>query len=337
MNALVLRPDHIGDMLLTTPFLSSLRKSFQDWHITVLCGSWSAPVLKHNPHYDDLIVCDYPWLSRGGGGSWSDFVSAIRAVRGVQYDVVFNLRIAAKSAAVAFATGGRRRWGFDMAKSAWAHTDTIQYRADCHIADLYVEFVAAAGGQSTHDGLGLFLTDEEEADFRSKFSLPKRYAVVSPGAGYPRKLWVNERWAQTADWITRECGLPVAFTGSASEKPLIRGILGRMKEKATDLSGACSIRESAVIIKNAQFLVSVDSAAMHIASAVRTPVAALFGATNPAHWGPYPNGMPNRVVNKIDSFDLGRGSYIKGSGMELIEVEDVRNAIVSLLNAGKRE
>lgn len=335
MNALILRPDHIGDMLLTTPFLAALRKAFPEWNITVLCGSWTFPVLENNPNYNNVVLCNYPWLARDGKASWKAFLSTIAALRSKKFDIVFNLRKAAKAASVARAIKGRQTWGFDVRKSAWAHTNTIPYRTDCHIADLYLEFVNAQGVRPEHYGLEFYLKEEEISDFYLKLELPERYVVLAPGAGYQEKLWLQSRWAETACFVIRELNFPVVFTGSAAERTMIKSIVDNMRETAIDLTGQLSIRQAGVLVKKAQFVVSVDTAAMHIASAVRTPVVALFGPTNPAHWGPYPNGRANRVLSKVTEFKLGRGSTNKAGGMELITVEDVKSAMYALCDTEK--
>jgi len=90
MNILILRPDHIGDMLLTTPLLSLLRKSFPKWKISILSGSWALPVLENNPNIDDIVVCDYPWLARGERASWTQFIQSVVDLRLKKYDIVFN-------------------------------------------------------------------------------------------------------------------------------------------------------------------------------------------------------------------------------------------------------
>ncbi|KPK91075.1 hypothetical protein AMJ80_07685 [bacterium SM23_31] len=298
MNALILRPDHIGDMLLTTPFLSALRKAFPEWNITVLCGTWAFPVLENNPNYNDIVLCNYPWLARGVKASWKTFFSTIVDLRQKKFH-------------------------------------KIPYRTGCHIADLYLDFIKAQGVQPEHYGLELFLNDDEISEFRRKVELPERYVVLAPGAGYPEKLWSRSRWAETAGFIAGELNFPVVFTGSAGECAMVKNIIDKMQENALDLTGRLSIREAGILVKNAQFLVSVDTAAMHIASAVRTPVIALFGPTNPVHWGPYPNGRANRVLSKITEFKLGRGSTNRAGGMELITVEDVKSAVYSVCEAEK--
>ena len=164
MKALVIRPDHIGDMLLTTPFLSALKNAFPGWHITIACGSWSAPVLENNPHYDEIVEVDFPWLARGQTASWFSFLKLIRSLRSQKFDVVFNLRKAAKTSAVAWSVRGRETWGFDVLKSAWAHSRTVRYRTDIHCADLYCEYISAQpgfNGTIVTNGLELYIKDEE--------------------------------------------------------------------------------------------------------------------------------------------------------------------------------
>ena len=331
MNVLILRPDHIGDMLLTTPFLSVLRRAYPEWHISVLCGSWSLPILENNPNFNDIVICDYPWLARGIKAPWKAFLSTIADLRSKKFDLVFNLRKAAKAAGVARAINGRQTWGFDVPKSAWAHTHKIHYRTDCHIADLYLEFVRAQGFEpEEHAGLEFYLEMDEINNVRVGAVLPERFVVAAPGAGYPEKLWLQERWALTADWIVKEIGLPVVFIGSASERPMIRNIIGGIDENAIDLTGELSIRQAAVLIRKSRFVLSVDTAAMHIASALKTPVVALFGPTNPNHWGPYSNGRANQVLSRVTEFKRGRGSTNKAGGMELITVKDVKMAVQAL-------
>ena len=330
MKALVIRPDHIGDMLLTTPFLSALKNAFPGWHITIACGSWSAPVLENNPHYDEIVEVDFPWLARGQTASWFSFLKLIRSLRSQKFDVVFNLRKAAKTSAVAWSVRGRETWGFDVLKSAWAHSRTVRYRTDIHCADLYCEYISAQpgfNGTIVTNGLELYIKDEEIRLFEKRVSIPERFVVCSPGAGYPEKFWLADRWARVADWIATTLELPVLYTGGNGEQGLIRDITGRMDGRYIDMAGQLSIREAAVLAGKASFVVSVDSAMMHIASAVGTPVVALFGPTNPVHWGPYQNGKTNRVLSKVKEFKQGRGSTNNKGGMDMITVEDVLKAI----------
>jgi lipopolysaccharide heptosyltransferase II len=333
MNVLIIRPDHIGDMLLTTPFLSALRSSFPHWRITVLCGSWSRPILENNPNYDRIVVCDFPWLARDTRASWKTFFTTIFKLQQERFDIIFNVRKAAKEAVVSRFLRGKERWGFDIEKSSWAFNRRIRYRTDIHIADLYLEFVKVIGGTPVHSGLELYFNETEHQTFQRSVTVPERYAVIAPGAGYPEKLWNTERWAEVSDFIIEKIGMPVVFIGSAGERVLVQSIIEKMNKNPYNLTGMLSIRQVAIAIQKAIFIVTVDSAAMHIGSAVRTPVVALFGPTNPVHWGPYPNGRANQVISKVTQFTLGRGSTNPSGGMEDITVSDVKEAIIRLCDA----
>ncbi len=332
MNILILRPDHIGDMLLTTPLLASMRHGKPGDHITVLTGSWSASVLENNPDHDELVICDYPWLARGGKASWKDFFSVVFKLRRRDFDIVFNLRKAAKASAVAKIIGGKTLYGFDVGKSSWAHDKKIKYRTDLNIADLYLEFVNAVGTEPDHEGLKMVFSDKENDGFLTKTKPDSNYIVFSPGAGYKEKFWFTDKWAETADTLIRDCGIPVVFSGGPADVSMIGEIISQMKGEAECYAGKLTLRESSLLIKHSSLLVSVDSAAVHIASAVKTPVIALYGPTNPVHWGPYPNGCKNVVISKVEKFSLGRGSTNKEGGMELIESADIVEAAAGILN-----
>ena len=66
-SILVFRPDHIGDMLLSTPMLRALRLGFPSAHISVLSGSCSREILRNNPDVDEIIYCDLPGIAQVGG------------------------------------------------------------------------------------------------------------------------------------------------------------------------------------------------------------------------------------------------------------------------------
>ena len=325
-NILFFRPDHIGDLLLTTPAFCSFRKSFPDAHITAAVGSWSAEVLKYNSYIDELIIMNLPWLARGSSASYYKLIKQCAALRKECFDHIFSFRIAAKSALISRLLGGKKRWGFNVKKSRWAFNVQVPYDPQKHVVENYLDIMETFGAdRSMNNGLEIFISDEEKKQFNEKFSLPGIYAVISPGAGYPPKLWITERWAAVADRLSIDCKIPVIMTGTKSEKPLVREIQEQMKGKAVNLCGSLSLRELAVLIERSRLLLTVDSAAMHIAAAVDTPQTALFGFTNPVQWGPYPQRDTHIVLYKPLKKALSSGN------MEQISVKDVTEKAEGLL------
>jgi len=82
----------------------------------------------------------------------------------------------------------------------------------------------------------------------------------------------------------------VAITGSAADQTLTAEILRSMQEPVIDLAGRTSLPELAAVLRRARLAVTTDTGAMHLAAALRTPVAALFGPTAPWRTGPFGEG-----------------------------------------------
>lgn len=322
---LFFRPDHIGDLLLTTPAIHSLKKSFPEIDLTIAVGSWSMDVLKYNPYIDNVFIIDLPFLARNTKSSYLEMIKNIFQLRKSNYDHIFSFRISAMSAIISLLLGGKKRWGFDVIKSKWAFTEKIHYNKNRHVIENYLDMVEQFGAKKENNGLEIFIKAEERLSFEKRFNLPDDYIVISPGAGYSPKLWITERWAEIANWLNIDAKIPVVFTGIKSEEILIRDIISNLKGTFINLCGMLSLRELSILIEKSRLLLTVDSAAMHLAVATKTPVLTLFGYTNPEQWGPYPRDDKYIVLYK----------KLKNQRSELcmknIQVEDVKNAVELML------
>jgi heptosyltransferase-3 len=113
------------------------------------------------------------------------------------------------------------------------------------------------------------------------------------------KSWTAERYSELVGAIVGD-GWRVVLTGAPDERErqLVAAVLGSLaapvRTQVADLSGALGLRELAALTREARAFVGVDSAPMHIAAAVRTPVVALFGPSGEVEWGPWQ--VPHRVV-----------------------------------------
>lgn len=296
---LVFRPDHIGDVILTTPMLRALRLGFPRTHITILIGSWARDILSGNPDVDEIIVCDLPGLTRGAPVRWRDVLATLWKLRRRRFDAIINPRTSAVTALLSLLCGGGNRWGYDLPKSGWAWSDSIPFDPTCHVVDAMLDLAGAMGCDVPQDA-ALRLFPDERARHRADVilgTIRSPFVVLHQGAGHPTKIWEPERWAAVADWVAEQGYTPV-LSGSAKERDAVQGIRSRMKHEAVNLAGHCDLLTFAEVIGRSRFMVSVDSASMHMAVAMQTPVVALFGPTDSRRWGPYANGCPNVVVEK---------------------------------------
>jgi 3-deoxy-D-manno-octulosonic-acid transferase/heptosyltransferase-1 len=109
-------------------------------------------------------------------------------------------------------------------------------------------------------------------------------------AKWPTKLWQPNRFAALARRIREELGCEVVFTGSNSDRPVIRRIMGMMPSAPVSLAGQTSLKELAYLYTRCKLLVTTDTGPMHVAAAMGCPVVALFGPTAPWRTGPYGKG-----------------------------------------------
>jgi len=120
---------------------------------------------------------------------------------------------------------------------------------------------------------------------------------IAPGSVWATKRWLPERFAEVSDRLIKETGTKVIFLGSKEDEKLCLEIANLMEEKPIILAGKTDILQSAAIISKCKVILSGDSAPVHIASAVRKPVVAIFGSTIP-EFGFAPYGEGNIIIEK---------------------------------------
>ena len=291
---LLVRPDHLGDVLLTTPALHALRRGRPEAHISLVVGSWSAGLLRGNPDVDEVIVCDLPWLARSGGGNWAALLSTLRQLRARRFDRIVSFRVAAKAACFSRLCSGGQRWGFDVAKSRWAWTHRVPYDWHGHVVDNYMELVKAIGAEPMPPRFRLF---PETADQSAVAAFVDDTPIVVLGvtAGHADKFWLPERWAAVGDHLAA-AGFRVLISGGSSEGEYVEAVRQGMGGAATPLVGTFNLLQFAGLLQRSFCLVTLDSFPMHVGAAVGVPVIALMGATSSSQWGPYDTGRPRLVI-----------------------------------------
>ena len=113
-----------------------------------------------------------------------------------------------------------------------------------------------------------------------------RVVVICPGARSHIKRWGSEGFAVLADRLITTDRVQVIFSGEPSEGPVIHEILTAMRHKAHNAVGLTTIRQLGVLMQRARLVITNDSAALHVASALQVPTVAIFGPTDERKYGP---------------------------------------------------
>ena len=331
-RVLVFRPDHIGDMILTTPLIRALRMGFPGTHLAVLSGSWSRDILVGNDDVDEVIPCDLPGMARYQPAPWGLALATLAWIRQRRFDLVVDTRTACSTALYSLMAGGRIRLGYDGPKCRWAFNRKIPLPDHLHVVDASLDLAASIGCPRPRTPR-LMLYPDASARLGADLLLSgvkEPFVILHQGAGHCAKLWNPKRWAETADWVAG-LGFEPVLSGNHREREQVEDIRRQMSGSSHNIAGRCDLPTYAEIVSRAHLMISVDSAPVHVAAAMQTPVVALFGPTDSRRWGPYPNGCHNQVLDKKQT------PWTRGSGdprcMAVHQVGEVASAVEQVLGS----
>jgi heptosyltransferase-2 len=283
-SILAVRFSSIGDVLLTTPLLRAIRRRHPGARLTVLTKESYAPLLSHNPHVSEVL----------GMTSKHSLPRLAAELRTARYSHLLDLHGSLRTRALRILVPGR--WStypkHRFARTLLIHTKRNYYRDTRSVAERY--FSAARALDVTPDGRPpeLFLGAEAEREVAQWFSgswlAPDRPTIaLAPGAAHATKRWPVEHWGQLVRRITG-AGLQVMVLGSSADAAVAAAIAQSADSSVANVAGRFGLQGTGAMLRRAAALVSGDTGVMHMATAVGTPVIALFGPTvGPFGFFPY--------------------------------------------------
>lgn len=294
-RVLLLRLERIGDLLMVLDAIADARSAFPDAEIDLAVGSWNLDLALLIRGIHHIYVADVPWLARDGSGhSWHVLRGKARAWRTRDYDVVINFEPDIRSNYLAWLAGASRRAGYWTGGGGAFLTDAFAYEPSRHVGENARNLVARVSTSSaTPDSpvrMGSALAPPNAAHARAAevlgSAVPPLVGVHVSG-GRESKQWHLDRFAQVARELARERGATIVLTGSSGDRPLVDTVLAQLKDvPVIDAAGQLSLPELAALLSRLDLLVTGDTGPMHLASAVDTPLVALFGPSDPARYGP---------------------------------------------------
>lgn len=268
-NVLVITLSNIGDVILTTPVITSLRSQFPKAKLTVVVGPKAAPLLEGSRLIDRLLVYD-----KWEGGSHK--LRLVRALREEFYDTVVDLR----NSAFPFLVRADRRspvFRVHQAKPARSrHLEVLQWMKLAGPDSLAFDFF------SKRDEGSLL---EKLAEKIGEGGPTRPYVVIAPGAGSEEKRWRIEGFRDVIKGLMKDRDLRIAIVGDAKEAPLGWTLTLADPERVVNFAGELRLRELAALVSQAKLVLTNDSAVMHLGHELNRPVVAIFGPTDPARYG----------------------------------------------------
>jgi heptosyltransferase-2 len=284
-NILIIKPGAIGDVLQLTPVIRALKSKYPDAEITLLVGSAAtAELFRFNSAVSKTVVYD----RRGAHKSLTSFIRLWKQLQATKFDLVIN-----------FQRSNFKAWILTLA--AFPCRILVYHKArnrTVHAVANHLETLAPLGITTTDLELELSPGPEAKAfagKLLSTFKASKRPLIaLNPGASHPIKQWGSSQFAMLADILTRELSANIIIVGGSDDIPLSEEIAQHTVARPLLLAGKLDLLQLGAVLEQCDVLVSGDTGPMHVATAVRTRVVALFGSTDPARTGPV--GRGHRVI-----------------------------------------
>ena len=306
---------HLGDVVLTTPFLEVLRKAAPHSHITYVIDEKLQDVMKYNPYIDDLITVD----KKGRHNSIKGLNEIARRINEQgRPDIVINLHPNERTSYLAWKINGKVTTG--MSHFLFRPFMTQYTRLDRktrHAADMYINVLEQLGVTDvSNHGLHIETckewNDEVSRFYESQGVMPRDKIIgFNIGSGYK-----------------------TVFFGGPMDLEMVKPVVEHMKTTPIVATGAFKIGSLAAAMKWCDLVITNDSGPMHVAISQGVPIVALYGPSNPFFYGPYQ--AKSIVLESMDHYEIGKsmkkvikeGKY---KGISVITEEQVIKAAETLL------
>lgn len=330
---LLVRTDRIGDVVLTTPIIKIIRSAYPNLHLGFLTTSFTEDLVKGNPDIDEVITMNRS-QKKGIG-----FLTFIWKLRQKKFDVAiaFNPKIRIHwllfLAGIPVRIGYRRKYGFLLTHAL----PDIKYegkKSEAFYNEELLKYLNLPVQASRKLFLPQSISSQKQIElFLEKHQLrSKQFIVISVSASCPSKAWPRENFSELCHQLKRSFPFPILLIGKETDCGEIKKIF----PETIFIGETLPLSNLIILLQQARLLITNDTGPMHIASAVNTPIVAIFGRTlpglGPARWGPIQGN--NIILHKDIGCHpcLAHQCQLEFDCLKAIKVNEVFHAVTKLIS-----
>ncbi len=333
---LVIGVNWVGDTVLSLPAMRGMRRLFPEAHIGLLARPYLGDLLRDVADVDEVI----PYQPRGGAYRWADELRVVGLLRREGFDVSLILPRSFRSALAAYLAGIPTRIGYVDEGRGFLLTHGIPRSNTLlrvHRTTYYLHIIERMGGDPDGDPPLIEVAPEGKRwahGFLHSCGMENSHPLVgfNPGATYgSAKCWDPHRFSELGTRLCRDHDACILIFGTQGERALAAMIARGIDGKAVNVAGSTTLPQLAALMERCDAVVTNDTGPMHISAAVKTPVVAIFGPTDPVTTGPCGNG--HIIVRREVSCSpcLRRVCPTDHRCMDLISADDVQEALVKII------
>ena len=350
---LVINLMHLGDLMLVTPVLRTLRKNFPAAHIALLADKKLGDLVILNKHLDECILID----KKGVDNNIINFAKFIFKIREKNFDLVINLHRNERASALAAFSGAKKIVGYSkpffslffdkvLPNPSIAQLKPKYIPGSQHQVKSHFDVLREACGITNFDdgGLEMWISDETKLEaekiFNENFPPNTKVVAFNIGASWATKRWLDDYFAICADNLIKR-GYGVAFLGGPMDEEIVSACVEKMREKNNPLmkifTGKFSLALVAGFLDKCVLFLTTDSGPMHIGVARNIPIVTMFGASPVPGFYPY-DAKDILIKSPEPCHPCGNHTCPKGGAdnlacMKKIPVETVMKYVDELLES----
>ena len=295
---LVIKLRHHGDVLLSSPVFSVLKQHAPHLSVDALVYADTREMLSGHPAIDQIHVIDRAWRNSGLWNQTQHEWALLRQLAMRRYDAIIHLTNHKRGMWLVWLLRPRysisykvQRSGARLWQRTFTHLTPIPGKQR-HTVEKHLDTLRRIGVQPDQRSRALTLVPGQDADQRAATLLAplhgKPFLHCHPTSRWLFKCWPAEKTAAVLNQLlAQDIQIVLTAAPSETELALVTQIKSLLTKPVIDLTGQLSLKELAAVCARAKCFFGVDSAPMHIAAAVKTPVVALFGPSGDQEWAPW--------------------------------------------------
>jgi ADP-heptose:LPS heptosyltransferase len=324
---------------VATPLLHGLKNSFPSAKIAIGVGDWAKPLLENNPDIDEIIPCNAPWHNKQNcrypanspktfleGLYYTLFSKEVRRLRKLRFSHGIDVLGSRQGSWLLRSAGIPNRFGV----KGYAGGDNwckkcVSFKENRKVAEAALEFLKLLGSnEKIEPRPKIYLTEDEVKEARRRWNAcdsKKKKIIIASGGGFREKCWGDENFNNITELILNETSLNISIIGSKEDRARIKV---QESDRLKNLCGSLSLRESAAMVSQSDFVITNSSLCMHLAGAFEIPSLTLLGdwyesaKLHHEQWG-YPESKVlgreiksgiTRTIEPVEAFQIMKNSLI---------------------------
>ncbi|OGA22176.1 MAG: hypothetical protein A3I02_06315 [Betaproteobacteria bacterium RIFCSPLOWO2_02_FULL_67_26] len=313
-SVLIIVTRRIGDVLLATPLMRSVRRAWPETALDALVFEGSQGVIAANPDVRRILtVPERP-------DAFAHLAFLLKLAR--RYDVALSTLHGDRPTLYAF-LAGRWRAGLLNAtpREAWKQRFLHQWvpfdNWNTHTVRMNLALAGVLGIEPRHEVVVSWSSEEaRQAEALLGGAAAGPIAVLHPFPRFNYKMWHRAGWLEAAAWLAaRGHRIVLSGGGEPAELAYVADLARDMPPGTLNLAGRLSLGAAGCVLARAAVYLGPDTALTHMAAALGTPTVAFYGPTDPVKWGPWPMGHVSSANpwRRVGSQTVGRVRLVQGN------------------------